>query len=250
MKGAMAQVDIVLPVYNEEQALPEAVRRLRAFLDRGFPYTWRIVIADNGSTDATGEVALALVREDPDRLAYLHIPEKGRGRALRRAWLASTAEVVAYMDVDLSTDLAALPLLVDAILKEGHDLAVGSRLVPGSQIQRSVKREVVSRAYNLIRRALFPSSQVRDAQCGFKAMRRSCAQALLPQVQDNRWFFDTELLIRAEQQGYRVKEIPVRWREDPTSTVRLARDAWEMFRGLLRVRFRPSHPNRRPRRRA
>jgi len=243
----MPRVDIVIPVYNEEKALPGAVRRLRRYLEEGFPYPWRILIADNGSTDATGEVALSLVREDPERVAYLRIPEKGRGRALRRAWLASTAEVAVYMDVDLSTDLSALPALVDAILKEGNDLAVGSRLLPGSRTRRSLKREVVSRTYNLLRRALFPSSRVRDAQCGFKAIRRECAQALLPQIQDNHWFFDTELLIRAEQQGYRVKEIPVTWQEDPTTTVRLARDAWAMFRGLLRVRFHPASPGRRPR---
>lgn len=231
-----ASVDIVIPVYNEERVLERSVETLRSFLAQHLPYRWRVLVADNASTDGTLALAQELARRYED-VDYLHLPQKGRGRALRQAWLASEAEVVSYMDVDLSTDLVAFPPLVAAILEEGYDVAIGTRLGPGSQTNRSPRRELISRTYNLLIKAFF-FSRFSDAQCGFKALSRRAAQELLPLVENQEWFFDTELLLLAEKGGYRIKEVPVRWVEDPDTRVRIARTVSEDLRGLLRMRLR------------
>ena len=207
-----------------------------ALLEREPRFRWRLVIADNGSTDGTAEIARELEARHPDRVLAFVIPEKGRGLALREAWLASEADVVAYMDVDLSTDIAHLPELVELITEHGCDIAIGSRLRRGAVRTRSLKREVVSRGYVLVTRLFFPRIRVTDFQCGFKAARREVAQALLPRIQNRMWFFDTELLIRARWEGYRICELPVRWVEDPDSKVRIVSTAVEDLRGLWRMR--------------
>jgi len=232
----MTSVDIVIPVYNEEHVLADSVATLRKFLAQGFPYQYRIVIADNASTDGTLDVAQRLAQKQPD-VASLHIPQKGRGRALRAAWLTSPADILSYMDVDLSTDLAAFLPLVEAIASEGYDIAIGSRLARGANIRRSVKREVTSRTYNVMIKGLF-FTRFSDAQCGFKAASRRAVQQLVPLIENNEWFFDTEMLILAEKAGYRVKEIPVRWLEDPDTRVNVPKTVWEDVRGLLRLRLR------------
>ena len=158
------------------------------------------------------------------------------GRALRRAWLESDADVVSYMDVDLSTELEAFPALVDAIVVDGCHVATGSRLSKGSQTTRSPKREVVSRAYNLIIRAMHWTS-LADTQCGFKALSREAAQLLVPLVVNNHWFFDTELLLIAKKRGFRIREVPVTWREDPDTRVKVVKTALEDLRGLARLRL-------------
>ena len=231
-------LDVVLPVLNEEEALPPNFARLHEFLtDRLDSYDWRIVIADNGSADSTPEAARRLA-EEHTRTAYLRLEERGRGRALGRAWLESPADIVSYMDIDLSTDLSAFPELVDAIGVEGYDLAIGSRLSKGARVVgRPFDRELISRAYSLIFRTMFLTG-FRDAQCGFKALSRRAAEDLLPLVQDTGWFFDTELLILAEKNGYRIKELPVRWTDDPDSRVRIASTAYDDLKGLLRLRSR------------
>ncbi|MCS6800779.1 MAG: glycosyltransferase family 2 protein [Chloroflexota bacterium] len=239
----MPSVEIVIPVYNEEKALPGSIAQLRAFLIERFSYPWRIVIADNASVDRTPEVGRALAAEHAD-VHYLRLEQKGRGRALRAAWLASTADILSYMDVDLSTNLNAFPPLIDAIVTRGYDLAIGSRLMPASRTTRSLKREVISRGYNLLIKVLF-WNHFSDAQCGFKAITRQAAHELLPLVEDESWFFDTELLLRAEQHGYRIAEVPVEWIEDLDSRVNIIRTAIDDVRGLLRVRFGPAPPLRR-----
>ena len=216
-------VDIVIPVLNEAPSLAASVERLGAYLDGHFPFAWTITIADNGSTDGTWAIASALA----DRRAgvrAIHLDEAGRGRALRRAWSESESEVVAYMDVDISTDLDALLPLVAPLLSGHSDVAVGSRLAPGAEVARGPKREAISRAYNLMLRTMF-ATQVRDMQCGFKALRRDVAVALLPAVEDEGWFFDTELLLLAERNGLRIHQVPVDWKDDPDSRVHLARTA-------------------------
>lgn len=230
-------LDVVIPVLNEERDLPPSVSRLREFLSaRMGGYQWGIVVADNGSTDSTLEIAKGMAAEDP-RIGYIHLDQRGRGRAVRKAWLESSADVVAYMDVDLSTDLEYLPALVEAVSAQGYDLAIGSRLKKGAQvIGRSLKREFFSRAYSLTFRTLF-LTRFQDAQCGFKAISRQAAQELLPLVQDTGWFFDTELLILAEKNGYRIKEVPVRWTDDPDTRVKVLRTAYLDLKGLLRLRF-------------
>ena len=233
----MASVEVVIPVLNEERALPECIATLRTFLsERMGEHSWRITVADNGSTDSTLAVAETLVREHPGEVHVIHLEQRGRGRALRRAWLESDADVVSYMDVDLSTDLESFPLLVEAIAIDGYHVATGSRLSRGSQTTRSPKREVVSRGYNLIIRALL-WVRLADTQCGFKALSRAAAQALVPLIVNNHWFFDTELLLIAKKRRFRIREIPVSWREDPDSRVKIVRTALEDLRGLARLRF-------------
>ena len=230
-------LDVVIPALNEERALASSVTKLHEFLsDRLSDYQWRILIADNGSTDLTLQVAERL-SEQYARLESIHLEQRGRGRALKRAWSESDADIVCYMDVDLSTDLEALPLLVEAVRSGGYDVATGSRLMRSSRvIGRSPVREFVSRAYSLIFRAMFLVG-FRDAQCGFKALSRRVVRDVVPLVRDTGWFFDTELLVLAEKNGYRIKEVPVTWTDDPDSRVRIISTAYEDMKGLLRLRF-------------
>ncbi len=230
-------IDVVIPVFNEEKALPSSIAELHGFLSRNISdLEWHIVIADNGSTDGTLEVAKRL-SDRYQEVNYLGLQQRGRGRALRATWLNSSADILSYMDVDLSTDLEALPRLIDAITNEGYDLAIGSRLRKGSQvIGRSPLREMISRGYSLLFRAMFFTG-FRDAQCGFKAVSRKAAGALVPQVMDTGWFFDSEMLILAEKNGYRIKEVPVIWTDDPESRVRIMSTAYGDLKGLLRLRF-------------
>ena len=230
----MKTVDIVIPVYNEERDLPRCLARLVPFLEANVSHSWRVTIADNGSTDATLKVAESLAQQD-SRLGFIHLDQKGRGRALRRAWLESTADIVSYMDVDLSTDLAAFPALL-AALDEGYDIAIGSRWARGAQVRRSFRRAASSRCYSLLMRGMHFTTFA-DAQCGFKALTSRAARALVPLTQNLYWFFDTELLLLAQRKGYRIKEIPVTWLEDADSRVRLGSYGWECFKGLVRMRF-------------
>jgi putative flippase GtrA len=226
-------VDIVVPVYNEAVGLEASVRRLHAYLTTSFPLPWRITVADNASTDGTLAVAGALADELP-QVTAIHLPEKGRGRALRAAWLASEAPVVAYMDVDLSTGLDALLPLVAPLVTGHSDLAIGTRLASGSRVVRGPKRELVSRGYNLLLRSTLRSG-FSDAQCGFKAVRADVAQDLLPLVEDDGWFFDTELLLVAERSGLRIHEVPVDWADDPDSRVDIVHTALGDLRGVGRL---------------
>ncbi|MGW1434428.1 glycosyltransferase [Streptomyces griseus] len=231
--AAVPVLDVVVPVYNEEKDLRPCVVRLHGHLARTFPYPFRITVADNASTDATPAVAAALAAELPG-VRYARLEEKGRGRALRTVWSASDAPVLAYMDVDLSTDLNALLPLVAPLISGHSDLAIGSRLDRSSRVVRGPKREFVSRAYNLILRSSLAAG-FSDAQCGFKAIRREVAERLLPMVEDSGWFFDTELLVLAERAGLRIHEVPVDWIDDPESSVHIVRTATEDLKGVWRV---------------
>src|SRR3954447_736750 len=202
-------VDIVVPVYNEEGGLEQSIRRLHRFLTEAFPFAWRIVIADNASSDGTPARARALAAE-LRHVDVLRIERKGRGRALRAAWSASRARVVCYMDVDLSTDLRGLLPLVAPLLSGHSDVAIGTRLAHGPRVVRGPKRELISRSYNrLLHTAL--RARFSDAQCGFKAVRRDALDGLLADVRDDGWFFDTELLVLAQRRGLRIHEVPVDW---------------------------------------
>jgi glycosyltransferase involved in cell wall biosynthesis len=228
-------IDIVIPVYNEERDLGPSVRRLHDYLRSDFPFPAVITIADNASRDGTLAVAQGLANE-LTRVRVVHLDKKGRGRALRAAWLQSDAKVVAYMDVDLSTDLKALHPLVAPLLSGHSDIAIGSRLARGARVTRGPKREIISRCYMLVLR-LSLGAHFTDAQCGFKAVRTSVAKQLLPLVKDEAWFFDTELLILAQRAGLRVHEVPVDWTDDPDSRVAIMRTAIEDLRGVVRLRF-------------
>jgi len=229
-----ASVEIVIPVYNEQRVLAANVRRLHEHLCAHCEFPSQITIVDNASTDATLEIASALAMELAG-VRVLHLSQKGRGRALRAAWSASDADVLAYMDVDLSTDLGALPALLEPLLEGRGDVAIGSRLAPGAQVTRGFKRELISRSYNLLLH-LALGVTFSDAQCGFKAARREVLQPLLEQVEDESWFFDTELLYLAQRAKLAIHEVPVRWTDDPDSRVDIIATAREDLRGVMRLR--------------
>ena len=220
-------------MFNEERDLGPCVRRLHRHLTDALPYPFRITVADNASTDATLAVAESLADEFAE-VAVVHLDEKGRGRALRAVWSASDAPVLAYMDVDLSTDLNALLPLVAPLISGHSDLAIGSRLAPSSRVVRGVKREVISRCYNVLLRGTL-RARFSDAQCGFKAIRADVARRLLPLVEDTGWFFDTELLVLAERSGLRIHEVPVDWVDDPDSRVDVVATAVADLKGVARV---------------
>ena len=227
------ELEVVVPVYNEQAGLAASVRVLHAYLTSAFSVPWLITIADNASVDRTHDIAIDLTYEF-DRVRVLHLDEKGRGRALKKAWLESTAKVLAYVDVDLSTDLRGLPPLIAPLLSGHSDIAIGTRLAASARVSRGGKREFISRCYNfLLRRTM--GVQFTDAQCGFKAIRADVAAQLLPLVEDTGWFFDTELLILAERSGMRIHEVPVDWVDDPDSRVDIVSTAKEDLRGMARV---------------
>jgi len=230
-------VEIVLPVYNEEEGLERSVRRLRSYLDSSFPFTTVVTVVDNGSTDGTTIVAARLASE-LDGVRAVRLMDKGRGRALRAAWSTSEARIVAYMDVDLSTSLDALLPLVAPLLSGHSDVAIGTRLAHGAHVVRGPKREVISRVYNLLLKSLL-RNRFSDAQCGFKAARTDVARQLLPHIEDNAWFFDTEFLVLAERSGFRIHEVPVDWVDDPDSRVDILRTARDDLIGLARLYLGP-----------
>jgi glycosyltransferase involved in cell wall biosynthesis len=234
-------VEIVVPVHNEQRVLEASIRRLHGYLATSFPFPYRITIADNASTDATWLLAKRLGEGLP-RVRAVHVAQKGRGRALRQVWEASDADVVAYMDVDLSTGLEALLPLVAPLLSGHSDLAIGTRLANGAAVVRGPKRELVSRCYNLLLRATL-RARFSDAQCGFKAGRAEVVRALLPTVEDQAWFFDTELLLAAQRGGLRIHEVPVDWVEDTDSRVDVVRTALDDLRGMARVARQALRPS-------
>jgi glycosyltransferase involved in cell wall biosynthesis len=235
------RVDIVVPVYNEQDVLQDSICRLHAYCGAQLDHDWRIVIADNASTDATLRVARRLAAT-LQRTTVLHLERKGRGRALRAAWSVSDAEVLCYMDVDLSTDLRALPPLISALASGHSEVAIGTRLASGSRVVRCRKRELISRSYNRLLRVTL-RARFSDAQCGFKAIRADAARRLLPEIADQDWFFDTELLVCAERHGMRIHEVAVDWIDDPDSRVDILSTALGDLRGVIRMRFATALPH-------
>jgi len=226
-------LDVVIPVYNEEAALADSVYRLHRHLREQFPFAARITIADNASVDDTPRIGAELADALPD-VRYVRLEQKGRGRALRAVWSMSDAPVLAYMDVDLSTDLAALAPLVAPLISGHSDLAIGTRFGRGARVVRGPKREIISRCYNLILKSTLAAG-FSDAQCGFKAVRADVAHRLLPHIKDNGWFFDTELLVLAERSGLRIHEVPVDWVDDPDSRVDIVATAKDDLKGIARL---------------
>jgi glycosyltransferase involved in cell wall biosynthesis len=236
-------LEIAIPVYNEERVLATSIRRVHRYLSIAMPFSWRITIVDNASTDATPDIARTLASTF-EHVSVLRLEQKGRGRALRAAWSSSQARVVAYMDVDLSTDLRALLPLVSPLLSGHSEVAIGTRLAPGSRVTRGPKRECISRSYNrLLHMTLH--AKFSDAQCGFKAVRADVLAELLETVTDDGWFFDTELLILAQRRGMRIHEVAVDWVDDPDSRVDIFRTALHDLRGIARLMstsgFEPKH---------
>ena len=226
-------VEIVVPVHDEEEDLAASVRRLDAYLATEVPYPCLITIADNASTDSTWEIAQQLTTESP-RVRAVRLDRKGRGLALKAVWSVSSAPVLAYMDVDLSTDLRALLPLVAPLISGHSDVAVGTRLARSSRVVRGPKRTFLSRSYNLLLRGTLAVS-FSDAQCGFKAVRADAAARLLPLIENTGWFFDTELLVLAQRAGLRIHEVPVDWVDDPDSRVDVVATAREDLAGIARL---------------
>ena len=236
MEAKKKSLQVVIPVYNEEAVLEESVLKLRDFLGKNMPaYDWQIIVADNASTDRTLAIARRLSKKFND-VGFIHLDKKGRGRALRKAWTHTKADIVSYMDVDLSTDLEAFPVMVEAVAFRGYDLATGSRLMSGSRTKRGLKREILSQGYRAIVRAVL-RTRITDVQCGFKAAAGKAARELAPWIKDNNWFFDTELLIVGEKRGYRVFETPVTWDEDLHSKVRIFKTIYDYLRDVSRLRY-------------
>jgi len=226
-------LDVVIPVYNEQAALADSVYRLHRHLRDDFPFPARITIADNASVDDTPRIAHELAAELTD-VRVVRLEQKGRGRALHAVWATSDAPVLAYMDVDLSTDLAALAPLVAPLISGHSDVAIGTRLSRGARVVRGPKREIISRCYNLILKSTLAAG-FSDAQCGFKAIRADVAQRLLPHIADTGWFFDTELLVLAERTGLRIHEVPVDWVDDADSRVDIVATATADLKGIARL---------------
>jgi len=237
MADGLPRVDVVIPVYNEVKVLEQSVMTTLDLFEKNPQYDWRVVIADNGSNDGTSELARSL-DERFERVKALVLEVKGRGLALREAWLTSDAQIVSYMDVDLSTDILHLPELVAMVAERGCDVAIGSRLAKGSKTDRQLKREITSRGYVALIRMTFPRLRISDAQCGFKALNRRAVEATVPFIENRMWFFDTEMLILAQQAGLKICELPVRWVEDKDTKVKIISTAMEDIRGLARMRFR------------
>jgi glycosyltransferase involved in cell wall biosynthesis len=227
-------LDIAIPVYNEERVLERSLRAVHAHVRARIPFPTRLTIVDNASDDGTRLIGMRLATE-LEGVRFIHLAERGRGRALRSAWMSSDARVLAYMDVDLSTSLDSLGTLIAPLLSGSSDITIGSRRVPGARVSRSAERAVISRAYNLLLRSVL-HTRFRDAQCGFKAIRAEVARHLLPAVRDQGWFFDTELLVVAQRDGFRIHEVPVEWIEDPDSRVNIPRTVLTDLRGVLRMR--------------
>ncbi|MBI2611186.1 glycosyltransferase family 2 protein [Candidatus Gottesmanbacteria bacterium] len=229
-----SSVEIVIPIYNEEKELEENIKKLHSFLEKKIKnYNWQITIVDNASTDKSLAIAQKLGKTLKNTKT-MHLPQKGRGRAVKAAWEKSNAEILAYMDVDLSTDLNNFPTLLET-LTNGYDIAIGSRLLSQSHVEkRPVKREVLSRGYNIIIK-LFFGVHFSDAQCGFKAVTHNVVKKLIPHIKDNGWFFDSELLIVGEKTGFRIAELPVVWVDNPGSTVRVLKTVYGDLKGLTRL---------------
>jgi glycosyltransferase involved in cell wall biosynthesis len=238
--SAKQKLDVVIPVYNEEIDLPKNIPTLHSFLKKEMSsYDWKIIIADNGpSKDKTADVSKRL-EEEYKGVEYMCIPRPGRGGALKEVWLNSGADYLSYMDVDLSSDLKFFPRLIKS-LENGADISIGSRLAVGSKVHgRTLTREIMSQGYNILIKIFFWTS-FHDAQCGFKAITNEAAQKLLPTIEDKGWFFDSEVLIIGEKSGFKIAEVPIIWRDDPASTVKVAKTAWGDIKGLMRLfRERP-----------
>lgn len=227
-------VNVTIPVYNEDKILPSSIATLTKFLSTHCRFEWEVVIADNASIDRTRKVAEELSRQF-SRVRVVHLDQKGRGRALKKVWTESPADILSYMDVDLSSNLYAFPPLIEALISGGFDIGIGSRLLKASTTKRSLKREAISRTYNLLVKAFF-FTKFSDAQCGFKATTKEAARRLLPMIVDTGWFFDTELLVIGEKLGYRIFDLPVSWIEDLDSRVKIVQTAMDDIKGLIRVR--------------
>ena len=229
------QINIILPVYNEELVLEKNISILKDYLAYNLSsYNWQIIIVDNNSQDQTAQISQELAKQE--KIKYFFIPQKGRGLALRRAFLENLGDYYIYMDTDLATELSALPDLIKYLAEEKYDLVTGSRFLPQSKITRSLLREIISHGYIFMAKIIL-STKLSDLQCGFKGLNQAIVRNIIPQTKDNEWFFDTEMMILAERNGYKIKEIPITWVEtrntNRKSKVELIKSIWQFVRNLI-----------------
>lgn len=226
------KIAFILPVYNEEKDLKKGVLKLYNYLVSNKIKSWKIIIADNASTDKTPEIGKQLAKNYTN-VFYFYLPIKGRGYALRKTYNSFNAKIYFYMDIDLSTDLNHIKEVLNEM--NYNDIVIGTRLSKNSKVERSLFRELISRTYNLIARFL-TKTKVSDLQCGFKAINNKIIEEVIPLVKDNNWFFDSEMLIIAEKRGYKIKEIPIKWTDDPYSKVKILETSLNYLKNLLRLR--------------
>ena len=231
----MKKVDIVIPVYNEEEGLAASLYHLLSWVDVHPLHEWKIVVANNASTDNTINIAHDFEKKFPGQIYVINIPTKGRGIALRKSWTRSEADICVFMDADLSTKLRHLPEIIDAIIIEGYDVCCGSRWLKESVVKRTLFRGIMSWTYNLILKLML-GFKINDAQCGFKAVKTTVAKKILPYVENNDWFFDSEFLIIAQKNNLRIKEIPIEWVDNAQSTVSVIKTIKQFLKEILRIR--------------
>lgn len=199
---------IAIPCYNEEKIIKKNILILLEFCDQNLKQDFTIIIADNNSNDQTKQIIKGLENE---KIKYIFIPRKGKGLAIETAWQSQDSDIYVFMDADLAADLNALPELIRQI-KQGYDICIGSRFHKLSKVKRGIIRKIFSHGYSFLFKIIL-NSKINDAPCGFKAINRKARQNILPQVRNKEWFFDSELLILAEKQNYKIKEIPIKWEE-------------------------------------
>ncbi|MFH1412596.1 MAG: glycosyltransferase [bacterium] len=236
-------IDICLPVYNEQNILQKNTLHIFEFCKKqNWPFDWQIVIIVNGSVDKSLQIAKELAGNYLQIIA-VNYEASGKGNAIKEYGLISKADIMVYMDIDLSTDLKDLPELIEQITKHDYDLAIGSRLMPGSITKRSFLRELISRSYNLLSRILL-NNNISDMQCGFKAVRITVFHKVAAYIQDTKWFFDTELVVFTKLLNYAIKEVPVNWSENRyekrKSTIRLGKDSCQLLISLIKLKKRLS----------
>jgi len=235
------KLNITLPCYNEERILKSNILRVFNFLKENVASDdWQIIIANNQSTDKTGQIGEELEKKF-ESIKHLEIFQKGKGVAIRESWQRFPADIYIFMDTDLATDLEALPRLIRAVKEEKFNVAIGSRFHPQSKVKRKLVRKIISFSYNLLRKILI-GSKITDAPCGFKAVDKKIIQNILPQVKDEQWFFDSELVILAEKGGYKIKEIPIKWEDirekEDKSKVNTISLSLDYFKKLIKLKKR------------
>ena len=237
----MKSINLTIPLYNEELVLSENVIKILEFLKYSGlddKYTWRIILANNSSTDKTEAVAKIFAQQFPQKVFYLYLLQKGKGLAIKTAWQKFPTDYYVFMDADLATDLEALPRLVQE-LENGADLVIGSRYLPDSKTERSLTRLLISKIYRGLAR-VWLGLPFSDLPCGFKGVNHKLITSLISRIKNNEWFFDTELLFRAHRAGYKIKEIPVVWTETfnqkRKSRVGIIRVSWNYLKELSKLK--------------
>ncbi|MFA6146521.1 MAG: glycosyltransferase [Patescibacteria group bacterium] len=235
-------IEFCLPIYNEEKILKNNVLKLLNYCDsQNFNFDWRIIILNNGSTDNSEKISQELQKKYPQKIKIENIQQPGRGQALKKYWQKGQADIVVYMDIDLAVSLNNIHTLINPLIKEGYDLVIGSRLLPASKIERSFIRSLSSKSYNWLSKIFF-NHHLSDMQCGFKAIKTDVFKKIAPYIKDNKWFFDTELIIFTKYFNYKIKEIPVDWQEnryDQRKTkVNILKDSITFMLNLIKLKMR------------